>query len=1436
MRRARSWCLPSIVLLALGAHYPAQSVAQSGKPATSGATAANPGASGAAAQSGTAPKPAAASSTGAAASGTAAGNSPTGATATTAASTSPAAPSRAPAAPAPAAAATAKPSSTPGQPTTAPRVKKGAPPPPPPSAAQLRAFGILQQEAADYERGTKDFRRGLTMIVRHHYEQRRKRVLSALDRELAVERKGLDESRDQAIARLEEFVARYSGSNADPRATPDAMFRLGALYEERARSRTDADLSTGLEPAIAMYRRIIGEFPQYDEIAAVHYYLGHAFTDAGRIEEGQQAFRALVCSNRYQVLPDPADAGKIVLQPLPQDHDDKFWNEWYNKNPVPLDQGKRAPARRGASRIVDQEELTFVDPYDGCTPLPQKTEPGEDPRYLAEIWWQLGNFHFDQIDPRGGPYNLNRSVVAYQQSMQYTKPPIYGVSLYKLAWTFFKQQRYRTAVEWFVKLLHYADEQEAKTGDPGADFRQEAFTYIAGSLTYVDFDGPPPEHPYIPRNDVLDTEPDPLVAEQKMAIAIERVQDPKLIPQDKKWTVEIYKALAQEFIEITQNRNAVATLELTLRKFPMDRDAPVMQNKVAELYDQLSRLAPEGSEARAEYGSKALEARTKLAAYVGTTPWVDANRDDPEALTTAEQLVKGGLKRAAADHTNFARAYKDKALELNDPGEQRALVEKAIAEYRLAETGWAAYLEQDPQAMDAYESRFWLSDARFWIVVLQAGIGRTPRPEEVRLARDSAASVRDSNEDDKYLQPSAYYVVTIAEKVLEDQYRVHQETNGQQGLEKREELRFSGEGDGRKVVRDPVPQLVLDAIRARDEYNDRIPLDRDPQKNGLLYAFQSADLYFVYGQFDEAKKRFRPLYDQHCGVNEWGYKAWEKLISMSNFEGNAAESRKLAEGKSCAYDAETQKAEEQIRKPVKQGVAYLDARKLYEEAEKMPDGPERNKKWREAAAAYKVALDAAPDRDEAPEAAMNGAFAYKQVGEYDKAIEMYELFISRYGNEKTLTTLRNGDVKAKPPVDPNPKKYEERVKYLQGAYNALAGAYVLFFNYPRAAETYDKISTNQHFPESERRNAARQALSLYASLGDRGGMTRARERFATLGASPKEIAEADFIVASAELKRWDPYSPDEGANGTARRAAQRAMDDYHNANRNRDPAAQYVVQAAYWSAKTRKAVLAGDTNKWWDATIQAFEKWKRLAPQEGGKNSALGSREANMAAEADFTMRDEEIARAFDYESGHHRFKGTMQEVINQYNKDAVEAKKWYDKLQRVIDNYVSPEWTTAAIARQGSLYDSLRTGLYNTRPPDLKIFDAKTEAIIRRAEQSDDPDLQEKADAARVNAQKAWRDKRDQELNSADQIMIDRYGNAVVLARRYNVSNPQVVRAIRRLAFFTDVIGEAKMKQFTAGVKDLNYTEGMFPRMRPGISSAPPPKGAPPPLPAFVQ
>jgi hypothetical protein len=1304
---------------------------------------------------------------------------------------------------------------------------------PAPSEAQIASLERFRREAAEYERAARDYRATLTLLVRHHYEEQRRRILEVLDHEVQEQQDQLGVTRDQAIRRLEAFVARYSGAAADPSATPDAMFRLAALYEERARADEKTPLRDGLVSAMALYRKIIEEFPSYRELAGVAYYLGHAYTDAGRLEEGQQAFRSLVCHNRFPALSDPADPTKLLIVPLPQDHDPMFWADWYNRNPIPFDQltaSQRDVSRGG--RDIEREELSFSDPYRGCQPIPQEITPGREPRYLAEAWWQLGNYHFDQLDA-GGPYSHNRALAAYEHSLEFEKPPIHGVALYKRAWTLFKQQRYRSAVKGFVDLLRHADEQEVQTGDPGADFRAEAYTYIAGSLTYSDFDGPGPNDPNIARSDVLDVEMDPRAAEEKMAIAIARVQNPAIVPQGEKWTSEIYEALGQEFIDVTQQRNALAVLEIALARFPMDRDAPKTTDQVAALYEQLARLAPEGSAVRGEYNQRALEARTMLAAYVGETEWTRDNSDDPEALARAEALAKAGLQRAAADHTNQARALVARAREASGEADQRRLLEQAIIGYRMAELAWGAYVAQDPVALDSYESRFWLADARYWIVVLQVGLGRSPSEPEVSAARNAAIDVRDSTEDDRYLQPAAYYLVGMSDHLLSDAHREYRASGGTRGIAPREAVQFASAGADRTPITEPLPVLVENAIADRDGYNESIPFEEDPQHNGPLYAFQAAEYYFVYGQFAEARLRFEPMMAEYCGKNEWGYKAWEKLISMSNFEGNAKQSRELAEGRSCAFDEETKRAEEAIRKPVRQGVAYLEARDIYDAAEKLPEGAERDAKWRAAAAAYKVALDAAPDRDEAPEAAMNGAYAYKQVGEYDKAIEMYQLFISRYGNDEKLAAVRDGDPSAEPKTQPNPAKYEERVGFLKMAYDALASSFVLFFDYPKAASTFDEISRTQHFAEADRREAARQSLTLAASLGDESGMRKARQNFASLGASPRDIAEADFVITRSALKGWDPNGPNRGVNEQARIAAEASMRGYYEQNARNANAAEFLVEAAYWVAKSKRAARDPRQAQWLDATKQAFEAFRRAAPMKpDGISSALGSRQAAFAAEAAFVQIDESITKDFDYDTGHQRYAGNTGEVMTQFRASAVRAQAHYDALQRVVDDYASPEWATAAIARQGSLYDSLRSALYDVRAPALQMFDKKTEALLTRAENSDSPELQEQADAVRMRVETAWREARDRELDSADQVMVDRYGNAIALARRYNVSNPAIMKAIQRMAFFTDVIGEAKLGQYTGRVPSLDYKPGLFLRLRPGLIGVPSPEGMPPPAP----
>ena len=68
-------------------------------------------------------------------------------------------------------------------------------------------------------------------------------------------------------------------------------------------------------------------------------------------------------------------------------------------------------------------DTTYVDPYpaDCSRDPPAGPPPGEDPKYVAEIWWQIGNWEFDQLDFGGGVvkdepaavYDYNRAASAY---------------------------------------------------------------------------------------------------------------------------------------------------------------------------------------------------------------------------------------------------------------------------------------------------------------------------------------------------------------------------------------------------------------------------------------------------------------------------------------------------------------------------------------------------------------------------------------------------------------------------------------------------------------------------------------------------------------------------------------------------------------------------------------------------------------------------------------------------------------------------------------------------------------------------------------------------------------------------------------------------------------------------------------------------------------
>jgi hypothetical protein len=275
---------------------------------------------------------------------------------------------------------------------------------------------------------------------------------------------------------------------------------------------------------------------------------------------------------------------------------------------------------------------------------------------------------------------------------------------------------------------------------------------------------------------------------------------------------------------------------------------------------------------------------------------------------------------------------------------------------------------------------------------------------------------------------------------------------------------------------------------------------------------------------------------------------------------------------------------------------------------------------------------------------------------------------------------------------------------------------------------------------------------------------------------------------------------------------------------------------------------------WFKTTISDWEYFKShpTTTSSGGKQSQVTANDApysDYGGEADFTLVDEQVRSEFDYSTGHHKYSGAVQDVIKEVDKDLGEAeKKWRPPLEHVATQYGSFEWAAAATARIGSLYDSIRTGLDLVVP---KYFTPKQQALLDKlqkvvnqlqaAGQNDKADqVQQQIDDTKDQVKAKWRATKDQYMEVCNQKMVSRYVTSALIARKYNAKNSTVQNAVSRLAYFTDYLGDDKMKPYVESTPDplepnskLAYVPGQFLQWRSGVVAAPPPSGQPAPLPA---
>ncbi len=1224
---------------------------------------------------------------------------------------------------------------------------------PPPSAEQVAGLRELQSELERMRRMSSAYRDTLDALLRRDYLRQRADREEQFTSEITFEEEQEDRARLDAIARFERFIAKYP---SDPTYTPDAMFRLGELYFERDAiaqqvemnaylAERDRRLATGepleslVEPAKSfaatteLYQRLVAAFPKYDKLDGVYYLIGYCHNETGDANLARMAWLNLVCANHYTytgVVP-PEEGGPTVPEADPT----------AAAHPaLTLDKKPETPA-----------PTAFVDPYEGCIPA------APDSRFWAETWLRIGEYHFDLDYSQHG---LSKAISAYSKVLAKPDDRNYNLALYKVAWTYYRASRYPEAIEHFWKLVQWSDDELKRTGK-GSELRAEAVQYLAIAFAYDDWN----------ENQV----PDNVEGSPR---GIERMQDPRLMPQDKPYTSEVAFQLGNVYFDEAKYAEAIEVWNLALKRWPLDPQVPEVQNMIAVAHTRAGQQA------------EAILSRSKLSEYAEGSDWWEANKDRPVEQQRAEQLAEDALVSTAIVHHQRAQGLRRRCVEVQDP----ALCTEAQQQYSLAALAYRNYIQRYQNNPQAYELTYNLADALYW-------------SESYEEAAQEYAAVRDSNLDDKYLSIAARLVVESLKRVVEAKIakgEVQQRTEPP-----------TPEGSPATVKPIEVPELLQRLARARETYLARVDEAHDIEHVRSSYFYNNTLLLYLYGYWDLARTRFFAEFEQHCAGpqgGESGQVAWTNLRNMAVALGNSDEVRWLGselQKKQCTFSPSgTAVAALDCTKPENKtaprciagqdltNLRYRDSVEIFQRAEAASGDKQRDEQrllYEQAASELVRAVNDEPNHPQAPLALEKAAIALERTSRFESAGRLYQRIIDEVGPKKGAT----------------PEEQAALDAILANASFRLAYNANRFFDYDRAVEGYRTLADSPRFATSaspqiiEWREGA--LINAARILEYQQQYARASEYYTRAAATlkdPEEQRAARYRIAEMafKLELWSK-SVTEMRGFIARYQSDKA-------------AGELVVQAHVRIAAAKKALK--NQREYLAARSEIITAF-------GRSGQAPGSYAAEYAAAAQFEQIEENSHdfESFAIKSGKPAtLDGYVKGVAAQIDAGSREAKTKAEAYNAVFP-YKRPTWTIAAFVKQGRVYEILARAILNTPfvvPADLQ---KKMRGLPK-----------ENQDEIKVQVEDAIRQVLDTKVRPVECLAVARYALAARAARAGSIDDIYTREAFDRInAYGDERIAECVAQAAATDATFTAYQPGEFKRAARGRDLDVPARVSPPAL-----
>lgn len=847
--------------------------------------------------------------------------------------------------------------------------------------------------------------------------------------------------------------------------------------------------------------------------------------------------------------------------------------------------GAQDEAKRAWLRVVcvDPSVVSEREHYGRCQPRTSRS------RLWADTWLRVGELHFDDVAPGA----LDWAISAYAHALAEPRGRIGVLASYKTAWAHYRASRYAEAIRFFGDVAEGTDE-----------LRAEALQYIAICFAYDDWN----------ENQLPDEA-------EGMPSPHARVADPRLLPQNRDWTAEVYIQLGKVFFDEAKYPEAVRAWREVIRRWPLHPSLPEVFDGVNEAMEQ----PVFGIAVSAPYA----EERRELDAF-DWTRWIDHQSDLERARRGQEYVEEAMVRRAIREHQR-AQQDRRRAVEAVNAGDS-AIAEgtfaSARAAYARAAESYRAYLATYPNAPDAYELRYNLADALYW-------------GQSYDEAATAYADVRDSLLGEHHRSAAGRRAVESIQRLLE----------AQPGLVR----------DGPppvvtgRVTSVPMPQLVQRLARARDAYLHRVTPAADAEGVRAAYAYNNALLLFHYGHWEQARRRLSRVFRAGC-ENETGRAAWELLYLMASERNDRAEtdrlSRRLAE-RTCTFSAAVDGCCGDSYVHV---VAFRHAKEVFERATAAADDT-RFQLFEEAASLFIQAVDENPSHPDAPVALEHAAIALERTGRLESSRMIYQRILD------TVGPLRGRDDDERTRLD----------RIVANAIFRMAYQANRLFDDAEAREHYRSLADSPRFASSNDELVRRlhaDAIHNLAVIHERHGEWSEAERFhRRLSTSP-----------DVETARVSAYRLGEIAWSSGDRAkAVRAFNAFISRFARDRTAASLLVRARWRIAQAREGYRSHP-----DALRQVVGEYARLGlgPSDYVADHAAeasfrladrvasfsihGTNTATLRAEIESAAREARaIAQAYEVVMAYRQPRWTARALVAQ--------GRAYEALERAITNARAP-------------------------------------------------------------------------------------------------------------------------------------------------------------------